>query len=99
MGSCYSSEDTTVVQVVVANDVYGEIEKWNKRREDVLKNIDSLTKFYMSMDTRNERLRLIEENLEVFQEFFNLPPVSSNILEQIEHMFQSGLRRYVKSSK
>ena len=92
MGSCQSSEK----EVEVENVSHTVIEEWNSKREDVLKNVDGLTELFCSMETRKERYRLIEENLEVFQEFFNLPSMEGDMFQQIEHMFHSGLARYVK---
>jgi hypothetical protein len=97
MGSCCSHHEP--VEVVIENDSKKQIESWNHRREDVIKNLDALFALYISLNTRNEQIRLIEQNLEVFQEFFNLPPVHENIYEQIEHMFQVGLIKYVKPKK
>lgn len=103
MGSSCSRDDSTnkdkTLSVFVKNDIYLEVEKWNNRREDVLKNLHSLSQLYMTMHTRKERIRFIEDNLEVFQEFFNLPHIEGDIFHQIEHMFQSGLQQYIKPKK
>lgn len=102
MGSYFSSQSDIHednIRVIMKNDIHLEIEKWNIRREDVLKNLDGLTELYMSMDTRKERIKLIEENIEVFKDFFILQTVYGDIFQQIEYMFQDGLERYVKPKK
>jgi hypothetical protein len=96
MGNCFSVKGDTIV---VTNTIQIEIDKWNERREEVIKFLDPLTELYIKMDTRKERLKLIEENIEVFKEFFNLPPIENGIYEQIEYMFRVGLHRYMKPPK
>ena len=96
MGCCQSTEK---VEVKFENVSQKAIEEWNTKREDVLKNVDALTELFCSMETRKERYRLIEENIEVFQEFFYLPSMEGDMFQQIEQMFHSGLARYVKPPK
>lgn len=100
MGSCCSTHtksDVIQQENIVINVT--EIQQWNERREDILKNLEGLTELYASMDTRNERIKLIEQNIEIFKEFFNLPNIDKGLYEQIEYMFQVGLPRYIKPPK
>ncbi len=99
MGNCFSVKGDTIVGVMVTNTIQIEIDKWNERREEVIKFLDPLTELFESMDTRKERFKLIEENIEIFKEFFNLPPDRNGLYEQIEQMFRVGLHRYVKPPK
>lgn len=96
MGCCQSHEDVDVVYKT--NGAQEATNAWNSRRADVIKNMEALSDLYFSIETDAERNRLIDENREIFTEFFNLPQGGSSFYVKVDTMIRQGLHKYVKDA-